>query len=89
MQYSFAKVYTIWSLNINTINHFQFLTIFAPNVAILPQKWEVFHFPEVFWIFWHFLKQDTNYCIQKVPGLCPLCYDYQLVTRFSIVDSVT
>ena len=36
MDYPCANVYTIWSLNINSINIFQFLAIFAQNFAILP-----------------------------------------------------
>ena len=42
------------ALNINSTNIFQFLVIFAQNLAILPQKPEVRHFPEVYQTFSHF-----------------------------------
>ena len=54
MDYSCANLNTIWSLNINSTNIFQFLVIFALNLAILPQKPEVTHFPEVYQTFSHF-----------------------------------
>ena len=51
MDYPRANCYTIWSSNINTTNIFQFLAIFAKNFAILPQKPNVPHFPEVYQSF--------------------------------------
>ena len=51
MDYPRANCYTIWSSNINTTNIFQFLAIFAKNFAILPQKPDVPHFPEVYQSF--------------------------------------
>ena len=62
MDYPWANLYTIWSLNINSTNIFQFLVIFAQNLAILPQKPEVTHFPEVyqtFSYFWNII--ETNH----------------------------
>ena len=62
MDYSCANLYTIWSLNINSTNIFQFLVIFAQNLAILPQKPEVTHFPEVYQTFSHFWNIiETNH----------------------------
>ena len=40
MDYPCAKFYTIWSSNIHTTDIFQFLVVFAQNLAILPQKLE-------------------------------------------------
>ena len=51
MDYPCANFDTIWSSNVNTTNIFQFLTIFAQNSAILPQKREVPHFQEVYQTF--------------------------------------
>ena len=51
MDYPRANCYTIWLSNINTTNIFQFLAIFAKNFAILPQKPDVPHFPEVYQSF--------------------------------------
>ena len=51
MDYPCANFDTIWSSNVNTTNIFQFLTIFAQNLAILPQKREVPHFQEVYQTF--------------------------------------
>ena len=62
MDYSCANFYTIWSLSINSTNIFQFLLIFAQNLAILPQKLEVTHFPEVYQTFSHFWNIiETNH----------------------------
>ena len=62
MDYSFANLYTIWSLNINSTNIFQFLVIFAQNLASLPPKPEVTHFPEVYQTFSHFWNIiETNH----------------------------
>ena len=47
MDYPCAKFYPILSSNIHTSDIFQFIAIFAKNLAILPQKLEVPHFPEV------------------------------------------
>ena len=43
-----TNFYTIWSSNIHTTDIIQFLTIFAHNLAILPQKLEVPRFPEAY-----------------------------------------
>ena len=44
-------------------NIFQFLAIFAQNLAILPQKLEVPRFPEVYQTFSHFWNNivETNH----------------------------
>ena len=65
MDYPCANLYTIWSLNINSTNIFQFLVIFAQNLAILPQKPEVTHFSEVYQTFsdfWNII--ETNHSSQ-------------------------
>ena len=62
MDYPSGNFYTIWSSNINTTNIFHFFSIFAQNLAILPQKREVTHFPEVyqtFSYFWNII--ETNH----------------------------
>ena len=62
MDYPSANFYTIWSSNINTTNISHFLSIFAQNLAIWPQKREVTHFPEVyqtFSYFWNII--ETNH----------------------------
>ena len=42
--------------------YFPFYTIFAQNLAILPQKWEVTHFQEVYQTFSHFWNiKETNH----------------------------
>ena len=38
MDYPSANLYTIWSLNINSTNIFQFLAIFAWKWTILPKN---------------------------------------------------
>ena len=60
------EVEKVWppplSLNINSTNIFQFLVIFAQNLAILPQKPEVTHFSEVYQTFSHFWNIiETNH----------------------------
>ena len=62
MDYPCANAYTIWSSNIHTTEIFQFLAIFAQNLAILPQKLEVPRFPEVYQTFLHFWNIiETNH----------------------------
>ena len=62
MDYHCTKFYTICSLNINTTNVFQFFLIFSQNLAILPQKHDVPHFPEVYLILSHFWNIiETNH----------------------------
>ena len=51
MNYPCANVYTISSSNIHTTDIFQFLAIFAQNLAILPPKYEVPRFSEFYQIF--------------------------------------
>ena len=63
MDHPSANFYNIWSSNINTRNIFQFLSIFAQNLAILPQKREVAHFPEVYQTyFWNIIVFNHSSC---------------------------
>ena len=72
------SVFNVWNAGINfsvtndlhdflgkpsyTTNIFQFLTIFAQNLAILPHKQEVPHFPEVYQTFSYFWNiTETNH----------------------------
>ena len=69
MDYPSANVYTIWSSNIHTTDIFQFLAIFAQNLAILPQKLEVPRFPEVYQTFSHFCNIiETNHSSRNSQG---------------------
>ena len=43
MDYPCAKLYTIWSLNINSKNIFQFLAIFAQNGLFCPKMSNLGH----------------------------------------------
>ena len=54
MEYPWANFYTIRSLNVDTTNIFQFLTIFEQNLAILPPQRAMTHFLEVYQTFSHF-----------------------------------
>ena len=49
--YPCANLYTTWYWNINPTNIFQFLTIFAQNLAILPQKRMGTHFKKSIKLF--------------------------------------
>ena len=60
MDYPCAKFYTNWSSNIHTTDIFQFLAVFAQNLAILPQKLEVPCFSEVYQTFFAILKHHRN-----------------------------
>ena len=60
MDYPCANFYTIWSSNIHTTDIFQFLAIFAQNLAILPQKLDVPRFPKSLSNFFAFLKHHRN-----------------------------
>ena len=69
MDYPCANVYTIWSSNIHTTDIFQFLAIFAPNLAILPQKLEVPRFQEFYQSFSHFCNIiETNHSSRNSQG---------------------
>ena len=69
MDYPCANVYTIWSSNIHTTDIFQFLAIFAHNLAILPQKLEVPRFLEVYQTFSHFCNIiETNHSSRNSQG---------------------
>ena len=90
MDYSCAHLYTIWSLNINSTNIFQFLVIFAQNLAILPQKLEVTHIPEVYQTFSHFWNIiETNHSSHLLSSEnshgSQICYITNSTTRSIVI----
>ena len=69
MDYPCAKFCTIWSANIHTTDIFQFLAIFAQNLAILSQNLEVPRFSEVYQTFSHFWNIiETNHSSRNSKG---------------------